>query len=96
MEKLFKKFNQKKLFCCEYDDSFKYLFPECELLNEYITEARYPCDIPFESIGEDDAIEAIEAADKIEEFVLEKIDIPFEKKENRLECEETEYLHLNG
>jgi len=60
-------------FCCEYDDSFKSLFSECELLNEYIAQARYPSDLPFESINENDAREAIEAADKIEEFVLKKM-----------------------
>jgi len=53
--------------------------------NNSITEARYPGDLPFESIGKDDAKEAIEAADKIEELVSEKIDIPFKNKENRFE-----------
>ena len=48
--------------------------------NEYITQARYPSDLPFESIGKDDAREAIEAADKIEKFVLKEIDILFENK----------------
>ncbi|MBM3236262.1 hypothetical protein FJZ31_08185 [Candidatus Poribacteria bacterium] len=42
-------------------------------------------DLPFESIGEDDAIEAIEAVDKIEEFVLKKIDLRFENAKNSLE-----------
>lgn len=69
-------------FCNKYDDSFRKLFPECELLNEYITEARYPDDLPFESIGRDNAQEAIEAANKIEKFVLEKIGIPFEEINN--------------
>jgi HEPN domain-containing protein len=69
-------------FCCKYDDSFKHLFSECELLNEYITEARYPGDLPFESIGEGDAKEAIESADKIEEFVLNKMNILFENEAN--------------
>ena len=49
---------------------FENLKGECGLLNEYISEARYPGDLPFESIGEDDAKEAIEAAEKIEEHVL--------------------------
>ncbi|MBC8234096.1 HEPN domain-containing protein [bacterium] len=67
-------------FCCEYDASFEHLFPECELLNEYITEGRYPGDLPFESIGEYNAKEAIEAAEKIEEHVLKNIHIPSYKE----------------
>ncbi len=51
---------------------------ECLLLNEYITEGRYPGDLPFESITEKDARDAIEAASKIEEFVLENINFPSE------------------
>jgi HEPN domain-containing protein len=57
----------------EYDEDFIELFPFAEILDEYITEGRYPGDLPFESIGEDDAKEAIEAAEKIEQFVLEKL-----------------------
>ena len=83
-------------FCREYDDSFGLLFPECELLNEYISEVRYPGDLPFESIGEDDAKEAIEAADKIEEFVLEKINLTFENEENSLEDKEQKSKADNG
>ncbi len=64
-------------FCIDFDPEFENLKEECGLLNEYITEARYPGDLPFESIDEDDAREAIESADKIEEFVLKKIEIPF-------------------
>ena len=62
--------------CREYDDSFEHLFPECELLNEYITEGRYPSHLPFESIGEDDAKEAIEAAEKIAKHVVKNINLP--------------------
>jgi len=60
-------------FCCEYDKSFETLYPKCESLNEYITEGRYPGDMPFESIGKDNAMEAIEASETIEKFVLQKI-----------------------
>ncbi|RZB34730.1 MAG: hypothetical protein SRB1_00498 [Desulfobacteraceae bacterium Eth-SRB1] len=67
-------------FCCGYDDSFEHLFPQCELLNEYITEGRYPGDLPFESTGKDDAKEAIEAAEKIEEYVLKNINLPSDNK----------------
>jgi len=64
-------------FCMDFEPEFQNLKEECGLLNEYITEARYPGDLPFESINEDDAQEAIEAAGKIEEFVLKKIDLSF-------------------
>lgn len=63
-------------YCVEFDSEFENLKNECELLNEYITVGRYPNDLPFEGIGENDAREAIEAADKIEEFVLEKTALP--------------------
>jgi HEPN domain-containing protein len=72
-------------FCIDFEPGFEKLKEKCGLLNEYITEARYPGDLPFESIGEDDAREAIEAADKIEEFVLKKIDLRFETAKNSLE-----------
>lgn len=65
-------------FCMDFEPEFQNLKEECGLLNEYITEARYPSDLPFESISEDDARQAIEAAGKIEELVLKKIDVSFE------------------
>jgi HEPN domain-containing protein len=67
-------------YCIDYDHdtSFEELKEGCLLLNEYITEGRYPGDLPYENITERDAIEAIEAADKIENFVLEKINFPFD------------------
>lgn len=75
-------------FCIDFDPEFEDLKEECGLLNEYVTDARYPGDLPFESIGETDARESIEAADKIEGFVSEKIDFLFNNKENRLESKE--------
>jgi HEPN domain-containing protein len=60
-------------YALNYDQSFGQLLQEAEILNEYITEGRYPGDLPFESIGQDDAKEAIEAAEKIEQFVLGKV-----------------------
>jgi len=59
-------------YCIDYDPEFENVREECLLLNEYITGGRYPGDLPFESITEQDAKEAIEAANKIEERVLEK------------------------
>ncbi len=60
-------------YAIDFDSDFEKLLLECELLNEYIEEGRYPGDLPFESIGEKDAGEAIYAADKITRFVKEKI-----------------------
>lgn len=56
-----------------YDQSFSELFPQAETLNEYITEGRYPGDLPFESISKAEAEEALAAAEKIAEFVLAKL-----------------------
>ncbi|MCL4708861.1 HEPN domain-containing protein [bacterium] len=60
-------------YAVEYDDSFSEIFPETGILNRYITEGRYPGDVPFESINENDAREAVAAAEKIAEFVLVKM-----------------------
>lgn len=59
-----------------FGQRFENLEEACGILNEYITEGRYPGDLPFENIGEDDATEAIEAAEKIEEHVLKNTDLP--------------------
>jgi HEPN domain-containing protein len=56
-----------------YEKDFNELFEETGLLNRYITEGRYPGDLPYEAIGKTDAEEAIAAAEKIESFVLGKI-----------------------
>ena len=72
-------------FCLDYDSEFQTLEKECVLLNEYVTEGRYPGDLPFEGIGKNEALEAIEAANKIEKFILEKIDIPFDIGNDDLE-----------
>ena len=42
-------------FCLDYDSEFQTLEKECVLLNEYVTEGRYPGDLPFESIGKNEA-----------------------------------------
>lgn len=76
--------NMKNLlaFCIEYDTSFEELKEECTLLNKYITKTRYPGDLSFERIGKNDAIEAIDAASKIEKLVLNKLDFLFENEKN--------------
>ena len=56
------------------------LLLECELLNEYIEEGRYPGDLPWELISEKNAGEVPiigNAADKIARFVKGRI--KFEK-----------------
>lgn len=67
-------------FCADYEPASRRLQPQCALLNEYITEARYPADLPFESIGQEEAAEALEAAEKIARFVLESLDLSTHKK----------------
>jgi HEPN domain-containing protein len=73
--------------CIGFDPEFEKYKEECLLLNEYITEGRYPGDLPFESLTEKDAAAAIEAAKKIEEIVLRKIDLPSEDELGQLSVE---------
>jgi hypothetical protein len=44
-----------------------------KVVDEYITEGRYPGDLSFEQFGIGQAQEAIAAAETIEKFVLEKL-----------------------
>jgi len=60
-------------YAIKLDPDFEQLRIECTLLNEYITEGRYPGDIPWEMIGKKQADAAIDAAEKIEKFVRDKI-----------------------
>ncbi|MBL7074672.1 HEPN domain-containing protein [candidate division KSB1 bacterium] len=60
-------------YAIEFDSDFEDLREECKLLDEYIEEGRYPGDLPWEAIGERDAYEAFEAAEKISRFVLARI-----------------------
>jgi len=61
------------IYCCDYDESFEILLSECSLLNEYITEGRYPGDLPFERIGEEEAKMAVNSVEQIEKFVIDKL-----------------------
>jgi len=67
-------------FCMDFEPAFETLKEECSILNEYITQARYPGDLPFESISQNDAKEAIEAANKIKNFVLNHINFSLNNK----------------
>lgn len=51
--------------CAEHDHAFQELISEGAVLNEYITEGRYPGDIAYEDIGRDDAEEALEIVRRI-------------------------------
>ena len=59
--------------CTEYDPNFGPLLEEGSVLNEYITEGRYPGDVAFESIGDAEAQEAVSIARRIREMVLVKL-----------------------
>ncbi len=67
--------------CVKRDPQFIELLPSCKSLNEYITEGRYPGDLPWEMIGRKEAEEAIAAAEKIEKFVLTRIQIQEENSD---------------
>ena len=58
--------------CTEYNPIFIELVPQGAVLNEYITEGRYPGDIAYEEIGREDAEEALEIVRRIRERVVEK------------------------
>ncbi len=56
--------------CVEHDERFAELVSEGAVLNEYITEGRYPGDIAYEDIGRDDAEEALRIVRRIRDVVL--------------------------
>ncbi len=66
--KLVKTHDLKELldYCTDYDSTFMQLIEEAEILNDYISEGRYPSDLPWDSVGEQEAREALEAADKVQ------------------------------
>jgi HEPN domain-containing protein len=58
--------------CEEIDKSFGDLRPETDFLGKFYTETRYPGDYP--EFTPEEAQQALKAAVKIKEFVLEKIE----------------------
>ena len=60
--------------CASNNPQFESLLEECETLNPYITIGRYPGDLPFESINDNDAELALDAAKRIAIFVKKVID----------------------
>ena len=59
--------------CAEYEPSFDSIVDESSALNEYSVTGRYPGDVSFEAFGQDNAGEALQAAERIREFVLAKM-----------------------
>lgn len=59
--------------CTDYDLEFEDLLDEGIVLNEYLTEGRYPGDIAFESIGDAEAQEATSITRRISEMVVTKL-----------------------
>ena len=55
--------------CTNYDAAFAELMETSAVLNEYIVEGRYPGDLSFESIGPDEAEEAVNIARRIKMLV---------------------------
>lgn len=60
-------------YCSDYDSELDLLVEYGTVLNDYIADGRYPGDIAFEVIGLKQAKEAIEKAERIKEFVIQKI-----------------------
>jgi HEPN domain-containing protein len=58
--------------CVEYDHSFDQLHEDCEILNRYYVDTRYPVHWPTHHT-EDSATKAKDAADRIRNFVKEKL-----------------------
>lgn len=60
--------------CKEMDDSFNYLIEiNAHELTDYAIEARYPDDFYLPSVSESN--HAIETAEKVKEFILDKLNI---------------------
>ena len=67
--------NELLLFCVEYNNKLETLRDDCEILNEYITSARYPGDLPFDNFDEEQAQEAITSANRISETIQKEINL---------------------
>jgi HEPN domain-containing protein len=61
--------------CIGYDPEFEGLLNEGIVLNEYITEGRYPGDIAFESIGDAEAQEAVGITRRIRGMIVGKLPV---------------------
>jgi HEPN domain-containing protein len=59
--------------CTNYDPAFAELMETGAVLNEYIVAGRYPGDLSFESIGPDEAEEAVGVARQIEALVAARL-----------------------
>ena len=65
--------------CAEYDRTFTDVLADGETLNEYMTEGRYPGDLAFETIGREDAEEALHIVRRIRTLTAERATMPTEK-----------------
>jgi len=61
--------------CTEYTSDFEELLEDGTVLNEYITEGRYPGDIAFEIIGDTEAQEAVSITRHIRDMVVARLPI---------------------
>ena len=60
-------------YCSDYDEGFDQLIEDGRILNDYITEGRYPGDISFETIGIEQTKAVYEVAKKIKDFVEKRV-----------------------
>jgi HEPN domain-containing protein len=58
--------------CVEHEQAFQELVSEGAVLNEYITEGRYPGDIAYEDIGREDAEEALDIVRRIRAIITQE------------------------
>lgn len=56
--------------CEEYNSSFKTIFKDCLETNDYAVHTRCPF---YEDLTEGDGLLAIKSAEKVKEFITEKI-----------------------
>lgn len=56
--------------CAEYDSAFEDLLNDGVILNEYIVAGRYPGDLAFEEIGNEEAKEAVKIVRQIQSLVV--------------------------
>ena len=61
--------------CADYEDRFATLREGGAVLNEYIIAGRYPGDVAYEAIGEDEAKEAVAIVRRIAEAVQSELDL---------------------
>jgi HEPN domain-containing protein len=61
--------------CYNFDKSFEEIYPQARILNSFTIAGLHPEDLGVEQVTKNDALEAIEAAEIIEQFVRNKLGI---------------------